>query len=122
MDSAKNKKNSVSLEGDIIRYIIAAPVDSIEAKKLNNVGAEYLDNNEAFSVLIDLKHSTQFSSGARKEWVKFLQNSKIKKTAIFGGNIFVRTLASFVIAASKSKNIKFFTKEENAKNWLINNK
>jgi len=113
-------KNNVSCGDNIIRYIISAPVDEEEAERISNIGVGYLNNDEAVYVLIDLKQSTQFSSEARKIWVKFLQNPKIKKTAIFGGNVFVRTLASFVIAASKSKNIKFFSTEEDSKDWLTN--
>lgn len=112
-------KNSVSCADNIIRYIISAPVDDKEAERISQIGEEYLNNCEADYVLIDLKQSTQFSSKARKVWVEFLQNEKIKKTAIFGGNVFVRTLASFVIAASKRKNIKFFSTEEDAINWLV---
>lgn len=111
--------NDVSCRDNIIHYVISLPVDDKEAERINNIGLEYLDDNKADCVLIDLKQSTKFSSEARKRWVKFLKNPKIKKTAIFGGNIFVRTLASFVIAASKSNNIKFFTKEEEARDWLI---
>ncbi len=118
-DSTIVNENNVSCKDNIIRYVVSAPVDEEEARRISNSGSEYLEKGDARYVLIDLKQSTQFSSEARKIWVKFLQNPKIKKTAIFGGNVFVRTLASFVIAASKSKNIKFFTTEEEAKDWLV---
>ncbi len=121
INSKKTNENTISFENDIIKYIISSPVDETEAKRLNKVGSEYINKKKgSIYILIDLKRSTQFSSGARKEWVKFLQNPKINKVAIFGGNIFVRTLASFVIAASKSKNIKFFTTEKEAISWFIN--
>ncbi len=119
IDSSEINKNNVSCKDNIIQYVISAPVDEEEAERLSAVGIGCLNNDEAIYVLIDLKQSTQFSSEARRKWVTFLQNSKIKKTAIFGGNVFVRTLASFVIAASKSKNIRFFTTKEEAKDWLV---
>lgn len=110
--------NKVWCKDDIIHYLISAPVDESEASSLNEGGLKFVEEGTASRVLIDLKKSTQFSSEARKVWVKFLQNPQIKKTAIFGGNVFVRTLASFVIAASQNKNIKFFTTEEDAREWL----
>ncbi len=119
MNSKTTNENSISFENNTIKYTISTPVDEEEAKRLNGIGSEYIDKKGGIIyILIDLKKSTQFSSGARKEWVKFLQNPKINKVAIFGGNVFVRTLASFVIAASKSKNIKFFTTEEEATSWF----
>jgi len=110
--------NKIWCDGDVVRYIISSPVDEKEASLLSGEGTKFVDNGGASFVVIDLKQSTKFSSDARKIWVKFLQNDKIKKAAIFGGNVFVRTLASFVIAASQKRNIKFFTTEEEAMAWL----
>ncbi len=110
--------NKIWCKDGIVHYIISAPVDDKEAFQISHGGVEFLEKQNASIVMIDLRQSTQFSSEARKIWVKFLQNPKIKKTAIFGGNVFVRTLASFVIAASQKKNIKFFTTEEDALEWI----
>jgi len=110
--------NKIWCKDEIVHYLISAPVDDKEASQMSKEGTRFLENKDASMVIIDLKQSTQFSSEARKIWVKFLQNLKIKKTAIFGGNVFVRTLASFVIAASQKKNIKFFTTKEEALEWI----
>ena len=117
-DTQKINTNEVWCKDGIVRYIIAAPVDEKEATRLDSVGEEFVNKGEASFVLIDIMQSKEFSSGARKIWVKFLQNSKIKKTAIFGGNVFVRTLASFVIAAAGKASIKFFETEQQALDWL----
>ncbi len=124
--SIEDKKNTIETPGgnkiwckdDIVHYLISAPVDDKEAFQISSGGTKFLESEDASMVMIDLKQSTQFSSEARKIWVKFLQNPKIKKTGIFGGNVFVRTLASFVIAASQKKNLKFFTTEEEALEWI----
>ncbi|HED37004.1 MAG TPA: STAS/SEC14 domain-containing protein [Ignavibacteria bacterium] len=121
-----DKKNAIETPGgnrlwyedNIIHYFMPSPVDEKEAFILRDGGKDFIEKENASLVLIDLQQSTQFSSEARKIWVKFLQNPKIKRTAIFGGNVFVRTLASFVIAASQKKNIKFFIKEKEALEWL----
>lgn len=110
--------NKLWYKDGVVYYLISAPVDDEEARNLSNSGIGFIEKEKASFVLIDLKQSTQFSSEARKIWVKFLQNPNIKKVAIWGGNVFVRTLASFVIAASQKKNIKFFITEEEALEWL----
>lgn len=97
--------------------MIAIPVDEKEAVRLDVLGEEFINKGEASFVVIDIHRSSDFSSAARRTWVKFLQNPKIKKTAIFGGNVFVRTLASFVIAATGKNNIKFFSSEQAALGW-----
>jgi len=102
----------------IARYFINAPVDESEAEQLRDSGWKCIESGYASSIIIDIQQSTEFSSAARKIWVEFLKHPKIEKTAIFGGNVFVRTLASFVIAASQKKNIKFFTTEDEAMEWL----
>jgi len=117
-NTQKTNTNDVWCKDGIVHYVIAAPVDEKEAIRLDTVGEEFINKGEALFVLIDIEQSQEFSSAARKIWVKFLQNSKIKKTAIFGGNVFVRTLASFVIAAAGKANIKFFETEQQALDWL----
>ncbi len=115
----KTPNNKVWLENGVVCYVMSSEVDEQEAILLNNIGLEYIDSGEASFILIDLQQqSSKFTSAARKIWVKFLQNTKIKKAAMFGGNIIVRTLASFVIAAAGKKNIKFFVAKEEALKWL----
>lgn len=113
-----NPKNEVLCVDNIVRYTMCAPVDPDEAVRLSTIGKGYIDGGQAEFVLIDLHQSTEFSSAARKVWVEFLQNDKIKKTALFGGNVFVKTLATFVIAATGRKDIKFFNTEEEALAWF----
>ena len=113
-NTQKTNTNDVWCKDGIVYYTIAAPVNEEEAIRLDTVGEEFINKGEASFVLIDIEQSQEFSSVARKIWVKFLQNQKIKKTAIFGGNVFVRTLASFVIAAAGKANIKFFETEQQA--------
>ena len=117
-NTQKTNTNDVWCKDGIVHYVIAAPVNEEEAIRLDTVGEEFINKGEASFVLIDIEQSQEFSSVARKIWVKFLQNQKIKKTAIFGGNVFVRTLASFVIAAAGKANIKFFETEQQALDWL----
>ncbi|MDO8572832.1 MAG: STAS/SEC14 domain-containing protein [bacterium] len=117
-DTQKTNFNNVWCENGIVYYTISAPVDEKEAVRLDTVGEGFINTGEASFVLINIEKSKEFSSSARKAWVKFLQNPKIKRTAMFGGNVFVRTLASFVIAAAGKENIKFFGTEQEALGWL----
>ncbi len=114
----KNKNRVACSDDRVVFYHIDSDVDENDAQRLNDFGKDCFEKNLADYVLIDLKASTEFSSVARKIWVEFLQDARIKKTAIFGGNVFVRTLASFVIAATGKRNIKFFSVEKNARAWF----
>lgn len=114
----KTLRNDIHCEDGMIVYRLTTSVDDTEAKRLDELGRVFLDRNEADHILIDIQKSSDFSSAARKRWVNFLQHPRIVKVAIFGGNIFIRTLATFVIGASKKKNIKFFETEEEARKWL----
>src|SRR3989339_779477 len=113
-----DQKNLVSCSDNIVRYTICTPVDPDEAVRLSTTGKNYLEEGKASFVLIDLHQSTEFSSAARKICVDFLQNDKINKTAFFGGNVFVKTLATFVMAPTGKKDIKFFNTEEEALAWF----
>ena len=117
-NTQKTNTNDVWCKDGIVHYTIAAPVDEKDAIRLDTTGAEFINRGEASFVLINIQQSINFSSGARRVWVKFLQNPKTKKAAIYGGNIFVRTLASFVIAATGKTNIKFFETEQQALDWF----
>jgi len=118
-ENAKGNKNEFWCENGILYYTLTMPVDEKEAIRLNEGGSVCLDSGAVSRVIIDLQRSMTFSSAARKIWVKFLQNPHIKKTALFGGNVFVRTLASFVIAATNRKHMKFFSSKEEATRWLL---
>ncbi len=118
--NAKTQENEVTCENGVVMYRLVVPVDDKEAKRIDAIGRAFLDHKQADRVLIDIRRSSEFSSAARKQWVEFLRNPNIVKTAIFGGNVFVRTLATFVIGASQMKNIKFFTTEQEAIEWLRN--
>ena len=119
MDNTTVQKNMVWQEGDTLKYLIVAPVDENEATRLSKEGAEKLDTGDVRFVTIDLQQSTNdFSSNARKIWVEFLKHERIEKTAIFGGNVFVRTLAAFIISAAGKEDIRFFKTKEEADAWL----
>lgn len=111
-------KNDVVCENGIVIYRLTAPVDDQESERIDALGRSFLDRKEADRVLIDVRRSSDFSSAARKRWASFLQQPGIVKTAIFGGNTFVRILALFIIGASKKKNVKFFATEREALEWL----
>ena len=107
------------VDGRTVYYYINSDVDETEANRIADFGRQCFKEGRADYVLIDLRSSSEFSSAARKVWVEFLKDERIKRTAIFGGNIFVRTLASFVIAATGKSNIRFFKTEQKASEWLV---
>lgn len=105
---------SIILEEDIVRYKIADIVGEKEVERLINIGTRVLDENIISSVLIDLDKVNKFSLETRTLWMQFLKDPRIKKTAIFGGNRFIKTVISFVV----TDNIRLFVNEKEALNWL----
>lgn len=111
-------RNEVFCEDNIVNFSIRAAINPEEALRLSTVGRDLIESCAAAYILIDLHQSTEFSSSARKIWAEFLKNDKIKRAAIFGGNVFIKTIATFVIAATGKKNVRFFNTKEEARAWI----
>ena len=85
-------------------------------KLLDQLGSET-------KIIVDLTNSSLiYSSEFRRESadrVKDLfEQSKFKKIALFGGNVIIRTTASFILVASGVRSIKIFDTKEKALKWL----
>ena len=120
MDSvAKNtQKTVVSIEEDVLRYTLGNVVDEDLASRLKEVGFLVVRNNVVSLIVVDMNNARHFSATARKDWAELLQESKITKTALFGGSRFVKTIASFIIKKAKVKNSRVFKEEKDALVWL----
>ena len=122
MESLNIKNNdqdvSVRIEGDIVRYKITNIINEREVGHLINIGTQILNEEITSLVLIDISKMDKFSLGTRISWIHFFKNPQIKKTAILGGNRFIKTAVSFVIASVDTNNIRLFLNEEEALNWL----
>ena len=62
--------------------------------------------------------SSQFRNKVARELGDITEDLDIVKIAICSANVFSRTITSFVVAASRKKNIKVFSEEEEAMAWL----
>jgi len=116
-------KNKYWREGDTLHYIIADKVGFREADRLKDGGFQMIqeivkDMHHKAKVLIDIEKASTFSSKAKDNWIEFLRNKDILKTAIFGGSFVVRTIAAFVIKASAMANIQQFSSRKEALAWL----
>lgn len=109
---------AIMIEGDIVKYKVSDMFDKERVQHLMDIGCQTVDENIATLVLIDINKVEKFSLEDRGSWIQFLKDPHIKKTAVFGGDQFVRTVASFIIKASGSANIRLFATEEEALNWL----
>jgi hypothetical protein len=112
----QNEPNTaVVIENDIIKYTVAGIVGKKDIHRFVNIGDRALDENIIHLVLIDINKVDRFSLEDRAYLVRFLKNPHIKKIAIFGGNRFIRTVVSFIVTAT---NVRLFTAEEEALDWL----
>jgi len=52
---------------------------------------------------------------------RMIKDSNFKKIAIYGGDIVIRTVASFIVSASGVKKMRVFSNQEEAFKWLEKN-
>jgi hypothetical protein len=112
-----DNQSRVLLKGTLIEFTIEGVISMDDALALHEAGIKLLDSGMGRDVIIDLTRSKGFSAQARKKWVSFLRHPSIHRTAIVGGSIFIRTVASFVIAAAGVTNIRFFENAKEAVAW-----
>ena len=109
---------AIIIEGDIIRYNVVDMFGKEKVQHLMDIGCRTINENIATLVLINISKVEKFSLEDRGSWIQFLKNPRIKKTAVFGGDQFVKTVASFIIKASGVTNVRLLVTEEEALNWL----
>lgn len=69
-------------------------------------------------VLADINNAGKSTSEARKVWKEMSENDKSSKIAFIGLSKVSRVIASFSIAFSNNKNMKFFATKKEALEWL----
>lgn len=82
---------------------------------------EQLENNKKpVLALADLRGITHVSLGARRYAGKALEQWPFDKVALWGGSVTLRHVANLVaMATNHSHNVKTFTDEAAAKQWLM---
>ena len=68
--------------------------------------------------LNDMRDAGKASSAARKIYSKLMKNEKVAKHAFLGMRTLTKVIVSFIMKASGVNNIKFFSNEAEAVNWL----
>ena len=69
--------------------------------------------------LLPLGKAGYASSRARKIYLEISSHRQIRRFAIVGGSVFVRTMAGFFIrAAGKAEHMKWYAGEQEALEWL----
>jgi hypothetical protein len=80
------------------------------------------DLSAAYDMIVDLVpvgDSGYASRKARRIYLDISSHRQIRRFAIVGGSVFVRTMAGFFIrAAGKGERMKWFTAREDAVAWL----
>ncbi|MBC8505083.1 MAG: STAS/SEC14 domain-containing protein [Anaerolineales bacterium] len=68
--------------------------------------------------LINLSEMTQATSKARKILAEASAHPSIRKYALSGASVFIRTVANFISVAAGQKNALHFSTDEQALDWL----
>jgi hypothetical protein len=80
--------------------------------------AKLMKPGEKERLFIDGSEAGKSSAGARKAYVKFAKSVTAGKIAIFGVSTLLKVIATFIIRASGTGNVRFFTDKEEALKWL----
>jgi hypothetical protein len=121
----ENKKSKVWLGDDGIIRIKIEKVMNMEIAKtlvqeMKDIAKEL---SPKVKVLVDVNNAPSVASSIfRREMVELIidlfKNNILEKVALWGGEIIMRTSLSFILRASRIKNIKYFKAEEEALKWL----
>ena len=106
------------VRGEIIGTLTMASAEGIQRDQ-DEIIEKY---GEGRDWLIDLSRMKKAKSDARKKMVTLDSNPKVGRFAFYGAPLFVRTVVNFVMTAAGKNNVKHFSTEEDALQWLKANK
>ncbi|MFC2048697.1 STAS/SEC14 domain-containing protein [Elusimicrobiota bacterium] len=115
-------KSSLYIREDNILFItIIGDTDKEKAVALWNAAETLFDFVKGkVNVLVDLSNAGKQSAEARKVGKKSFENEKNEKVALLRVNPVARIIASFVMGVTRKEDIRLFTTEKDALDWLKN--
>lgn len=106
-------------EGYLIDIKAAGPQNYDTAIAQVNLFHEiYQETNKPLTYLVDLNDSGKNSPEARKIWKEVSESEHTSKIALVGVHPVARVIAGFVMSASASTKIQFFSTREKALKWI----
>jgi len=76
------------------------------------------EHPEKLDWIMDLSGMTKATSKARKVMAEVAADPDIRRHALIGASVFIRTVANFISAAVGQKNVRHFATEEEALQWI----
>ena len=106
-------------EDNILYETVVGDVDEKIAIAIRDVSIKMRSYVEGKTkILIDLTKAGRPTAGARRIGQGLIAHEGIGKIALFGKNSTARVIASFVMGASKKKDMRFFKTKKEALTWL----
>ena len=126
IDYMKEEKSNIRIEEEEGIIYVTVPKIITEEKIWNlveEIKEALVRNPDNRKILIEMKtvspvRSSEFRKITADKIRAINEVGLFSKTALFGSNILIRTIATFIIAASRAKNIKLFKTKEEALKWL----
>ena len=116
-------QNKFFLGNDNILYVFAiGDADGESAATFNKVVTRFRNqlSKPVTGVLVDLDKAGASTPEARKVWRQMSEEGDQTIPAAFIGlHPVARVLAAFLIGVSSNKNLRFFSRKEDAVNWLL---
>lgn len=106
-------------DDNIMYETIVGDFDEQCAKAALEASLKLIENAEGqVKLLIDVNRAGKPSKEARDIFMKFLEQKKLGKIAIFGMHPVARVLASFGMGLSRKEDMRFFRTRDEAFSWL----
>lgn len=106
------------LEDGILYLVSRGDADESLALKVKETSLNLIKNRGIINILVDVNHSGNSSSGARKVWKELTEHEQVGKVAFVGLHMVARVIAGFIMSISGNKKIKFFSNKEDALSWF----
>lgn len=119
----KVQNHTIKVVHDHLMYITVIGEDTDQTvtdyEKIYNELLDSLGENEKFDILADVNKVGKQSPKVRKLWVNFGKDKRIGAVAVFGASLMSKVIVNFVMGLSYKKDLKVFSTEEEAMQWLM---
>lgn len=103
-----------------LNYIDELSIDKL-VPLLAEVEKTIKNVNQPVHLIADITKLSNISIESRKYGIEWTRSTKIKKIAVFGGNVFMKHLINLIIIASGRKdNFRIFKTKHEAEEWILN--
>ena len=116
--SETQRGSEIAINGNTAYCVVCGTSEKDDSVHIISICTKALEEHVVENIIIDLSLAEGFSTEARKLWVEFIKDHRIRRMAFFGGDIYAETTISFIVGASGVKNCQIFQSKDRALEWI----